>query len=229
MLPNVEGFSGLDVGCGEGHRTRLLAEQGARVTAIYLLDVFLGHAQRSEAQEPLGIRYLLANVVELPFTEASFVFATGIMSFMVIPEMRCALTEVYRPLKLGGFLQFSITHPCFETAHRRALRDENGHAYAKEVDDYFRNRQGDVIEFLFSGVPAEIRGRLSKFKVPRFTRTISRWLNLLMEKGFRLERMEGPRASDDIVRQQPCLQSAQLVASFLYLRARKPGTDTACS
>jgi SAM-dependent methyltransferase len=29
MLPNVEGLSGLDVGCGEGNNTRLVAERGA--------------------------------------------------------------------------------------------------------------------------------------------------------------------------------------------------------
>lgn len=30
MLPNVTGSSGLDLGCGEGHNTRLLARRGAR-------------------------------------------------------------------------------------------------------------------------------------------------------------------------------------------------------
>jgi trans-aconitate methyltransferase len=29
MLPDVEGLAGLDVGCGEGHNTRLVAERGA--------------------------------------------------------------------------------------------------------------------------------------------------------------------------------------------------------
>jgi SAM-dependent methyltransferase len=151
------------------------------------------------------------------------------MSFMDIPEMGCALAEVYRVLKPGGFLQFSITHPCFETPHRRTLRDEKGRAYAREVGDYFRNLRGDVIEFALDDASPEIRGRLSRFKVPRFTRTISQWLNLVMESGFRLERVEEPRPSDDIVRQHPRLQSAQVVASFLHVRARKPGESTACS
>jgi 2-polyprenyl-3-methyl-5-hydroxy-6-metoxy-1,4-benzoquinol methylase len=34
MLPDVNGLSGLDVGCGEGHNTRRLAEHGARMTGI---------------------------------------------------------------------------------------------------------------------------------------------------------------------------------------------------
>src|SRR5438105_11889962 len=31
LLPDVAGLSGLDVGCGEGHGTRLLARGGARM------------------------------------------------------------------------------------------------------------------------------------------------------------------------------------------------------
>jgi hypothetical protein len=32
MLPDVERLAGLDVGCAEGHNTRLLAGHGARMT-----------------------------------------------------------------------------------------------------------------------------------------------------------------------------------------------------
>ena len=33
MLPEVSGLTGLDIGCGEGHNTRLLVEQGAKMFA----------------------------------------------------------------------------------------------------------------------------------------------------------------------------------------------------
>jgi ubiquinone/menaquinone biosynthesis C-methylase UbiE len=67
------------------------------------------------------------------------------MSLMDIPETDRTLAEAYRVLKPGGFLQFSITHPCFDTPHRRNLRDENGLTYAIEVGDYFRNLEGPVL------------------------------------------------------------------------------------
>ena len=133
MLPSVKGLSGLDIGCGEGHNTRLLSKCGALVTALDISEVFAQHARRLETQEPLGIDYLVASAVELPFADAAFDFATAFMSFMDIPETKDVFAEAYRILKPGGFLQFSISHPCYDTPHRRNLRDEKGVTYAIAV------------------------------------------------------------------------------------------------
>src|SRR5262245_1869850 len=69
MLPNVAGLAGLDVGCGEGHNTRLLARRGARMTAIDVAENFVAHASQSERDDPLGIDYRVASAVELPFAD----------------------------------------------------------------------------------------------------------------------------------------------------------------
>ena len=152
-LPQVEGLLGLDIGCGEGHNTRLLANRGARVIALDISEVFIRHAKQLEDREPQGIKYLVASAVELPFADGTFDFVTAFMSLMDIPETKQVVAEIYRVLKLGGFLQFSITHPCFDTPHRRNLRDENGRTYAIEVGEYFRNLQGEITEWLFRAYP----------------------------------------------------------------------------
>jgi ubiquinone/menaquinone biosynthesis C-methylase UbiE len=223
LLPDVSGLSGLDLGCGEGHNTRLLAKRGARVTGIDIAETFIAHARELEEQEPLGIAYEVASAVELPFADAAFDFATAFMSFMTIPETDRALAEAYRIVKPGGFLQFSITHPCFDTPHRRNLRDEHGRTYAIEVGDYFKDSDGEVAEWLFVTTPAHVREGVPQFQVPRFTRTLSQWLNLLIETGFLLERLAEPRPSDEAVRAYPEVQDAQVVSYFLHLRVRKPG------
>ena len=222
MLPDVKGLLGLDIGCGEGHNTRLLAERGARVTAIDISDVFIQHAKQLKDKESSGIDYQIASAVELPYADAVFDFATGFMSLMDIAETGGVLAESYRVLKPGGFLQFSVTHPCYDTPHRRNLHDEKGLTYAIEVGGYFENLQGDIAEWLFSAAPLQVREGLPKFKVPRFTRTISQWLNLLIETGFLLERIAEPRPSDQAVCECPDIQDAQVVAYFLHIRARKP-------
>lgn len=226
MLPDVEGLSGLDIGCGEGHNTRFLTKHGARVTGIDISEVFIRHAKQLEDKEALGIRYQVGSAVELPFADSVFDFVTGFMSFMDIPETSSVLAEAYRILKPGGYVQFSIPHPCYDTPHRRNLRDERGLTYAIEVGDYFRNLEGDIVEWLFSAAPPQARKGLPQFKVPRFTRTLGQWLNMLIEKGFILERVEEPRPSDESVRECPDIQDAQVVAYFMHIRGRKPGVGT---
>jgi ubiquinone/menaquinone biosynthesis C-methylase UbiE len=226
MLPEVKGLAGLDIGCGEGHNTRLLAQRGARVTAVDIAEVFIGHALELEHREPLGIDYRVASAVELPFPDAIFDFATAFMSLMDMPETETVLSEVHRVLKAGGFLQFSICHPCFDTPHRRNLRDDRGQTYAIEVGDYFRNLNGEIAEWLFGAAPEEVTAGLPKFRVPRFTRTLSQWLNLLIGAGFVIERVEEPRPGDEAVRACPHVQDAQVVAYYLHIRARKPVGET---
>ena len=222
MLPDVTGLKGLDIGCGEGHNTRLLTGRGARVTAIDIAGRFVRHAMAAERAHPSGIRYLHASAVELPFPDCAFDFATGFMSFMDIGETERVLREAHRVLKPGGFLQFSITHPCFDTPHRRNLRDEHGTTYAIEVGDYFADQQGKIARWIFRSAPPEATKGLEPFEVPYFNRTISQWFNLLIDAGFTIERVGEPRPSDDVVRAYPAVQDAQVVAYYLHIRVRKP-------
>jgi SAM-dependent methyltransferase len=222
MLPEVEGLAGLDVGCGEGHNTRLLAGRGARMAGIDISPTFVRCAAEAEEEHPLGISYEVASAADLPFEDASFDFATAFMSLMDMPDTGRVLAEVFRVIRPGGFLQFSITHPCFDTSHRKDVRGEDGLTYAVEVGDYFRKLDGEVEEWIFSAAPPEVREGLRPFPVPRFTRTLSEWLNLLLDGGFVLERLGEPRPSDEMVREQPGLQDARVVPYFLHVRARKP-------
>ncbi|MDX1998565.1 MAG: class I SAM-dependent methyltransferase [Thermoanaerobaculia bacterium] len=223
LLPPVAGAEGLDIGCGEGHNTRLVAQRGAKMTAIDIADTFITHARATEAAEPLGIDYQVASAVALPFADASFDFATSFMCFMDVPELERALAEAHRVLRPGGFLQFSITHPCFDLPHRRNRRDWRGRTYAIEVGKYFEPDRGRIEEWIFGAAPAAARHGLRKFRIPRYTRPLSQWLNLLLDTGFQIERLAEPRPSDETVAAYPYLQDAQVVAYFLHVRVRKGG------
>src|SRR5262249_2465549 len=155
---------GLDIGCGEGYNTRLLASLGAKMEAVDISERFIFHARHTERQEPLSIDYQVASAVELPFAENTFDFATATMTLMNVPEIDKAISEAHGVLKPGGFLQFSICHPCFDPPHRRNLRDANGITYAIEVGDYYRNQNGEITEWLFKAAPHEAREGLPLFK-----------------------------------------------------------------
>ena len=223
MLPPVQGRRGLDLGCGEGHNTRLVARQGASMTAIDIAEIFIRHARSEEARAPLGITHHQVSAVELPFGDAEFDFVTAFMSLMDIPETERVLSEAFRVLKPGGFLQFSLLHPCFNPPHRRLTRDEDNLTTGIEVGDYFIDARGRIDEWTFGIAPQSMRDRLPKFRVPRFHRPISQWFNLLVAAGFAVERVEEPCPSDETVRAWPVLQEAQIAANFLHIRVRKPG------
>jgi len=222
ILPDITGLHGIDIGCGEGHNTRLLAQKGAMIDAIDISENFIQKAIDFEKIKPLNIQYQIASAVALPFNDKTFDFATAFMSFMDIPETEKVLSEAYRVLKQKGFLQFSISHPCFNTAHKKNLRDNNGKTYAVEVGDYYNNLNGRIDEWLFKAAPSELKLKFQKFKTPVFTKTLSQWVNAIIEAGFVIEYIHEPFASDEIVRKQPKLQDSQVVAYFLHVRCIKP-------
>jgi SAM-dependent methyltransferase len=145
------------------------------------------------------------------------------MSFMDVPQHDEVVREAHRVLKPGGFLQFSLSHPCFATPRWRWIRDENGEKVGLEVGDYFRGPDGAIEEWIFSTTPPDRRESLRKFRVPRFWRTLSGWLNLLIETGLVVERLAEPFADDEAIQAHPQFACTRIVAFFLIVRCRRPG------
>ena len=157
LLAPVDGLSGLDLGCGEGSNTRQVAGRGARMRGVDVATTFLRYARATEAEDPRGIEYFEASASALPFAAESFDFATAFMSLMDLPDPAGAFREAHRVLRPGGFLQFSICHPCFHTPRFRWILDEAGVRVGLEVGDYFRPRWGEVEEWTFGSAPPEAR------------------------------------------------------------------------
>jgi SAM-dependent methyltransferase len=219
MLPPVSGLRGLDIGCGEGANTRQLARLGADMDAIDIAPVFIRQAQ---AVGPLGIRYAVADAADPPFANAAFDFIVAFMSLMDIPLQQRTLHEAARILRPGGFLQFSILHPCFAPPHRRVLRDPDGTTRAIEVAGYFDRIDGRVDSWWFETVPREERERVAPFCTPRFHRTLSEWVEMLCRAGLGIEQFGEPRASPDLARAEPIVADTCIAPLFLHVRARKP-------
>jgi ubiquinone/menaquinone biosynthesis C-methylase UbiE len=221
MLPPVDGLSGLDIGCGEGTNTRHLGRLGARMHAIDVAPTFIARARETEAREPLGITYEVADAQALPFADGRFDFATAFMSLMDVPDTRAALAEAYRILRAGGFLQFSIMHPCFAPPHRRVIRDAAGTAQAVEVARYFDHADGEVQHWTFSAAPETVQSRVTPFATPVFHRTLSEWLNGVIETGFTVERMGEPSVDEATALRVPAVADTRITPLFLHVRARK--------
>jgi len=128
LLPEIGGRSGLDIGCGDGHNTRLLAARGARMAGVDLVPTFIEYRIRA-----------------------------------------------FSP-------------------HRRQLRNERGEPYAVELGRYFDRIDGEIDRWTFSAAPPETRRAFRPFEIPRFHRTLSEWLNAVVDAGFTIERVAEPHA-----------------------------------
>ena len=72
--------------------------------------------------------------------------------------------------------------------------------------------------------PEKEKKKYPKFPVPRLTRTLSPWINLLIQSGSPIEQMEEPRLSKEVVNSCPALQNARVVSSSLHLCFSRPGS-----
>ena len=134
------------------------------------------------------------------------------------PGFDRAMTEAFRVLRPGGMLAFSITHPCFMTRGARWIRDQQGAKVGRVVGNYFTPLPW-VERWRFTDAPADV----AEFATPRFDRTLSQYLNAVLEAGFQITRIEEPRPSQEHCRAHPSQRGWRDHAGlFLHVRAAKP-------
>jgi SAM-dependent methyltransferase len=221
LLPPVGGLSGLDLGCGEGTNTRAVARLGGQMTGLDIAPTFIRHARETEERDPLGVIYVVGDAQAIDFHDERFDFVTAFMSMMDMADPLKVFPEIRRVLKPGGFLQFSILHPCFVPPTRRNIRDDKGEAIAVQVADYFDETDGRIEYWTFSAIPDDVRDGITPFAVPRFHRTLSSWVGIIVGSGLTIEAFGEPRASDEVARAVPTVADTQVAPIFLHIRARK--------
>ena len=96
----------LDLGCGSGWATRLLARAagaGARVVGLDISDAMVQLAGET-SQEFSNVRYVVGSTASIPEPENSFDRVLSIESFYYYPDQSLALEEVLRVMAPGGRL-----------------------------------------------------------------------------------------------------------------------------
>jgi arsenite methyltransferase len=93
----------LDVGCGSGWATRLLAEYAlnGRVTGIDISDEMIRLARESSLLFP-NVDYQTASAEQLPFADGEFTHAFSMESLYYYTNIPAALREIHRTLQGGG-------------------------------------------------------------------------------------------------------------------------------
>jgi toxoflavin synthase len=107
LLPDLAGRSVVDLACGEGIYSRKLKRGGAaRVVGVDISSEMIALAERAEAAEPLGVRYLVADVATVELDER---FDIALCSYLFNyarsrAELRSLVQSVHGLLRPGGLV-----------------------------------------------------------------------------------------------------------------------------
>jgi ubiquinone/menaquinone biosynthesis C-methylase UbiE len=108
-LPALEGLDVLELGCGMGHMSVLLAEKGASVLATDASERMLSVARRDRAHE--RIKYLRCAMEDLEFADRVFDLVVGSLCVHYVEDYPTLVRKVARWLKSGGRFVYSLEHP----------------------------------------------------------------------------------------------------------------------
>jgi len=112
----------LDVACGEGYGTALLARDAVRVVGIDISPESIAHARAAYANVP-NARFECASCTKLPLPDASVDVAVTFETIEHIEEQHAFVAELARVLRPSGILLLSCPNK-LEYTDRRGFRNE---------------------------------------------------------------------------------------------------------
>ncbi len=145
LLGVEPGMEILDVACGEGSLSRLLAKAGAEVTGF---DASPSLIQQAERQAPPRSRYFVADATDFAkhVTPASFDAATCTMALQNIERFEEAIRHTADALKPGAPFVFVLNHPCFRVPRQSGWGwDEQRKLQYRRVDKYLSSYGVDML------------------------------------------------------------------------------------
>jgi len=186
LIGNVKEKKVLDLACGEGYNTRILARKGAKVTGVDHSRKLIYFARAEERRERLGIRYYAMDANCLKgISDSSIDLVTCFMALQDIEDYEGAVAEVARVLKHSGCFVFSIPHPCFESLVVNGVKINAAERYFEKIEY--------PIEWNME--------RLRKhFKTVSFHRTLTDYSLALVRSGLFISRLVEPRPTREAVR-----------------------------
>jgi len=117
-LGDVTGLAALDLGCGAGSYTRLLAERGARpVVGVDAAAGMIEYARRREAEDPSGAVFALQDATEPTSARFDVVLAVHLLPYAETVEAFTAMCATARAALSGPGKRFvTVTiNPDFAT------------------------------------------------------------------------------------------------------------------
>lgn len=185
VLPDFRGKRVLDLGCGYGWHCLYAAQNGAE----YVLGTDISAKMLETAREKNShgrVEYRRCAMEDLELPDHSFDVVLSSLAFHYVKEFQPVVKKISRVLSPGGLFVFSAEHPVF-TAHGTQdwYYDEQGEILHFPVDNYYFEGKRDAV---FLGEP-----------VTKYHRTLTTYLNTLLENGFELLNIIEPQPPEDML------------------------------
>lgn len=185
ILPDFCGKRVLDLGCGYGWHCKYAAEHGAfSVLGTDISKKMLAKAQAINSAPQ--INYQCIAMEDLSFPERTFDVILSSLAFHYIEDFESLVVNISKWLKQGGILVFSVEHPVFTSYGTQDwYYDSNGEILHFPVDNYYYEGRREAI---FLGEP-----------VIKYHRTLTTYLNTLLQNGFELQHIIEPQPPEDML------------------------------
>lgn len=216
LMGQVMGCRILDAGCGEGYLSRFYSKKGASVVGVDFSKNLIEIAKHETAGLQVEFKEGdLCNLKDFGGQEFDIVLCN-----LVLLNLEClteSLREFHRVLRPNGFVVLSIVHPAFNVfgPGRWKLGDKNPQSRRREgqyfvTGDYFLEKEFQAYWKTRAG---------EEFPQPFsfFHRTISTYVNAIIQTGFRLLEFKEPQPKSD----DKFFDRERRVPFFLVIKAEK--------
>lgn len=179
LLGNVKNKKILEIGCGGGQNSIVLAKWGAKPVGLDLSEEQIKHARNLARKEQVNVAFHVGNMEDLgAFKNESFDIVLSSFALDYVDDPLRTFQETYRVLKKTGLFVLAVVHPI---AHRgRVLHYGKRRMWA--VGNYF-DRSKHPWNW-------RIIKRTARFNTGQ--RTLQDYFDLLAKTGFHVERILEP-------------------------------------
>lgn len=209
LLPDLNGKSVIDLGCGYGHNCIDFVKRGSnRVVGIDISEKMLSVAKAESAHEK--IEYLNMSMTDISKLSDKFDLIYSSLAFHYVKDFDTFAKDMFSLLSNGGQLLFSQEHPIIT-----ATVDGNGH--------FNKDDNGNRVSYTFSNYnePGERRIHWYVDGVVKYHRTISGIINALAKAGFIIEEICEPVPEKWAIEKLPTITKEYIKPNFLIVKARK--------
>jgi SAM-dependent methyltransferase len=214
LLGDVTGKRVLDAGCGEGRFARMLAERGAKVTAIDFSKRMIELAQAAIVEGDAPITYVHGSMTDLSvLKEGDFDIVVAYLSIIDVLDYQPAITEIARVLRPQGQFLFSIVHPCFFTPGSEWEPRKPGTVPIWDKDKLYRK-----VDNYFPA--SEVRFRMwptAPAETINYHRPLTDYASALRRAGLLIRDIVEPLPAPDLVAQLDYLREHLRAPNFMII------------